>query len=159
MANYKIAFFIFLTLVSHTVSGQVSFDNCAITGVTIIDANHQTPVTHQTILITHNIISNIFNDGSKPIPDSCNIIRMDGRYLLPGLIDAHVHMATDPSGDDNREHTLDVLRRMLYSGVTSVRDMAGDARTLAGLSRDALTGDIISPDIYYFSADGGSRFF
>jgi len=63
--------------------------------------------------------------------------------LLPGLIDAHVHMATDPSGTDNREHTLDALKRMLYSGVTSVRDMAGDARTLAGLSRDALTGDII----------------
>jgi imidazolonepropionase-like amidohydrolase len=48
---------------------------------------------------------------------------------------------------------------MLYSGITSVRDMAGDARTLAGLSRDALTGDILSPDIYFSALMAGPSFF
>lgn len=101
--------------------GRVSFNNYALIGVTIINANYQTPLLHQTVLNTHNTISGIFNDGSKPIPDSFNLLQMDGKYLLPGLIDADVHMATDPSGTDNREHTLDVLRRMLYSGVGFVR--------------------------------------
>ena len=159
MTINKIWSLLFLSLIAHVVSAQVLFNNYALTGVTIIDVNHQTPLPHQTILITRNIISKIFADGSKPIPDSFDIIRMEGKYLLPGLIDAHVHMATDPSGTDNREHTLDVLKRMLYGGVTSVRDMAGDARTLAGLSRDALTGDIISPDIYYSALMAGPVFF
>ncbi|RYD22740.1 MAG: hydrolase, partial [Lysobacteraceae bacterium] len=63
------------------------------------------------------------------------------------------------NGVDNRAHTLEVLQAMLYSGVTTVRDMAGDARTLAGLSRDAGTGDIISPDIYYSALMAGPVFF
>lgn len=159
MTIHKISFLLFLSLIGHILNAQVSFNNYALTGVTIIDANHQTPLPHQTLLITHNIISKIFADGSKPIPDSFNIMRMEGKYVLPGLIDAHVHLATDPSGTDNRVHTLDALKRMLYSGVTSVRDMAGDARTLAGLSRDALTGDIISPDIYYSALMAGPVFF
>ncbi len=64
---------------------QVSLDNSALTGVTIIDANHQTPLAHQTVLITHSIISNIFNNGSKSIPYSFNTLNMEGKYL-PTLI-------------------------------------------------------------------------
>jgi hypothetical protein len=138
---------------------QASFDNVAITGVTIIDANHQKPLTDQTILISKNIIVNIIRDNEKTIPDSFHIIQMKGKYILPGLIDSHVHMATDPSGTDNREHTLDVLQKMLFSGITSVRDMAGDARTLASLSRDAATGDINSPNIYYSALMAGPKLF
>jgi imidazolonepropionase-like amidohydrolase len=159
MTIHKISCSLFLSLLWNFATAQLSFNNYALTGVSIIDANHQTALPHQTLLITHNIISNIFTDGSKPIPDSFNIMRMEGKYLLPGLIDAHVHVATDPSGVDNREHTLYVMKRMLYCGVTSVRDMAGDARTLASLSRDALTGDIISPGIYYSALMAGPVFF
>jgi hypothetical protein len=149
MKVYKILWVLFFSLLCHIVSAQISFNNYVITGVTIIDVNHRIPLTSQTVVISNNIISNIFKDGSQPIPQSFNVLRMDGKYILPGLIDAHVHVATDPSGVDNRQHTLDVLQRILYSGVTSVRDMAGDARTLASLSRDAEAGDIISPNIYY----------
>lgn len=78
---------------------------------------------------------------------------------MPGLIDAHVHMASDPPGVDNRAHTLDVLQRMLYSGITTIRDMAGDGRILSGLSREAFTGDIISPGIYYSALMAGTAFF
>lgn len=155
----KSIFSICLIILFHTACGQVGFNNYALTGVTIIDANHKTVLSNQTVLINNNIIGDIFNEGSESIPDSFIILNLKNKYLLPGLIDAHVHMATDPSSEDNRAHTLDVLQRMLYSGITSVRDMAGDARTLAGLSRDALTGDIISPDIYYSALMAGPVFF
>ncbi len=48
---------------------------------------------------------------------------------------------------------------MLLTGVTSVRDMAGDARALSGLSRNALVGDIVAPNIYYSFFDGGFKVF
>ena len=48
---------------------------------------------------------------------------------------------------------------MLLSGITTVRDMAGDARALASLSRDAGLGMIMSPDIYYSALMAGSSFF
>ncbi len=128
---------------------QTALENFALTDVTIIDANHQKPLEHQTVIIKGHSIQEVFTDGSKPLPDAISIINLKGKYLIPGLIDTHVHMATDPTDVDNRSSTLNVLERMLYSGITSVRDMAGDARTFASLSRDAMTGDIISPDIYY----------
>lgn len=150
---------IIASLICHIATAQLSFKNYALTHVTIIDANHTLPLSHQTIVIANDRIVDIFKDGSKEIPDSFAVIQLDKKYVLPGLVDAHVHMATDPSGVDNRAHTLKVLQNMLYSGITSVRDMAGDARVLAGLSRDASTGDIISPDIYYAALMAGPEFF
>lgn len=146
-------------LLCHFASAQVSLGSTALTTVTIIDANHRVPLAKQTILIEGGSIKDIFADGSKPIPASYAVLPLKGKFLLPGLIDTHVHLATDPSGVDNRAHTLTVLQQMLYSGITAVRDMAGDARTLAGLSRDALTNDIISPDIYYSALMAGPTFF
>lgn len=148
-----------LLLFCRTSYAQVALGNIALTGVVIIDANHRVPLAKQTILIKNKIITDVFADGSKPIPPSFHLLSFTGKYLLPGLIDTHVHMATDPSGVDNRAHTLNVLEQMLYTGVTTVRDMAGDARTLAGLSRDAVTGDITSPDIYYSALMAGPEFF
>jgi imidazolonepropionase-like amidohydrolase len=148
-----------LCLFAHTCFSQVSVNNIALTGVSIIDANHTTPLAHQTIIIKGGTISEIIPDGSRTLPDSLTVIPLTGKYVIPGLIDSHVHLATDPSGVDNRTTTLNVLNRMLYSGITTVRDMAGDARTLASLSRDALTGDIISPNIYYSALMAGPEFF
>ncbi len=130
----------------------------ALTDGTLIDANHPTATLHQTILIKDGHIIDIQPDG-KPFPDSAIVINLMGKYVLPGLIDSHVHMATDPSGVDNHPHTLQVLEKMLYSGVTTVRDMAGDARVLAGLARDANIGEIPSPDIYYSALMAGAPFF
>ncbi|WP_324680606.1 amidohydrolase family protein [Hymenobacter sp. GOD-10R] len=149
----------FLVLLGYSGRAQVTGSNYALTGVTIIDARHPVPVAHQTILIRHQTITAIFLDGSQPLPDSARVVRLQGKYVVPGLIDAHVHLATDPSGVDNRAHVLAVLRRLLYSGVTSVRDMAGDARILAGLARDAATGEIVSPAIYYSALLAGPAFF
>lgn len=138
---------------------QVSLGRMALTGLTIIDANHRVPLAGQTVIIDSAVIREVFKDGTRPIPASYHILSLKGKYLLPGLIDTHVHFATDPSGTDNRAHTLSVLQQMLYTGITTVRDMAGDARTLAGLSRDALTGDIVSPYIYYSALMAGPTFF
>lgn len=156
--------FVFVLLFIHgfysqKVFAQTTFNEMALTDATIIDANHKVPLEHQTVVIQNGNIKDVFSDGSKPIPDSVAIIPLNGKYLIPGLIDTHVHMATDPEGVDNRTNTLSVLSNMLYSGITSVRDMAGDARTLASLSRDAMVGDIISPDIYYSALMAGPVFF
>lgn len=130
-----------------------------LTDANIIDAAHPVSASHQTVLITDGRITRVFPAGTIAIPDSAVVINLKGKYLLPGLIDSHVHMATDPGGTDNRAHTLEVLRQMLYSGITTVRDMAGDARILAGLARDAGEGEITSPGIYYSALMAGPAFF
>ena len=150
---------ILITATNNWLIAQFKPRLLALTNVNIIDANHRSPLSNQTVLVVDGRIKAIFNTGSQSIPDSAVVISLKGKFMIPGLIDSHVHMATDPSGTDNRPHTIDVLKRMLYSGVTTVRDMAGDARVLAGLSREAEVGEIASPDIFYSALMAGPEFF
>src|ERR1700712_202837 len=91
-----------------------------LTDATIIDAAHPIPATHQTVVIVDGRITKIFSTGAASFPDSAIVINLKGKYLLPGLMDSHVHMATDPGGTDNRAHTLQILKQMLFSGITTV---------------------------------------
>lgn len=92
--------------------------------------------------------------GSK-LAAAAHVIDLHGDYALPGLIDTHVHLATDP--DPIYEQAQ--LRRYIYSGVTTVRDMAGDARVLGFLARQTLLHQMDGPDIYYAALMAGPQFF
>lgn len=145
--------------INKLVSAQVQYSEFALTDVHIVDQIHDRVIEHQTILIKDGFITTIGSASEIAIPDSVITIKMTGKYVMPGLFDTHVHFGTDPTEIDNRETTEKVLKNMLLSGITSVRDMAGDARALADLSRDALVGDIASPFIYYSSLMAGPKFF
>lgn len=82
-------------------------------------------------------------------------VDLTGKFLLPGFIDTHQHLATPP----NRRVAELLLERLVYSGVTSIRDMADDLRQVADLSRAAHVGEIASPDIYYAALMAGPSFF
>ncbi len=131
----------------------------AFTGVTLIDGTGSPPRSGMTVVIADGKIVDLFADGSRPLPPGTTGRGLPGRYLIPGLIDTHVHLATDPSGGDARRLVEDRLRMALQGGVTSVRDMAGDARALADLARAARVGDIVSPYIYYSAILAGPEFF
>ncbi len=83
------------------------------------------------------------------------VIDVHGKFIIPGLINSHVHLAT--LADPPVAHAY--LRRELYSGVTSVRDMAGDVRLLAELKREAEFDEAPFPDIYYVAVMAGPEFF
>src|SRR5689334_19960086 len=87
-------------LISQISKAQVTFDNIVLTNATLIDANHTKALEHQTVMIQNGTIKEIFTDGSRNVPDSANVISMNGKYIVPGLIDTHVHMATDPTDVD-----------------------------------------------------------
>ncbi len=89
------------------------------------------------------------------VPKGLRTVDLRGKYVLPGLINSHVHLATTPDGATARRY----LRRELLSGVTTVRDMAGDARLLAELKREADFDEIASPDIVYSALFAGPSFF
>lgn len=82
-------------------------------------------------------------------------IDLSGKYLLPGFIDTHQHLATPP----NRPVAELQLERLVYSGITAIRDMADDLRQVSDLTRAARVGEIASPDIYYAALMAGPSFF
>ena len=129
---------------------QFTFGKYVLHEVNIIDVVNERIVENQTIVVDGDRIINILDSDNYTPSDSIQLIKLSGKYLMPGLIDAHVHMATDAS-EEIRANAEKDLEDMLRTGITSVRDMAGDARALSSLSRDALVGDIDAPNVYYSS--------
>jgi hypothetical protein len=126
-------------------------------GATLIDGTAAAPRADMSIIVSDDRIEAIvpsaqLTDAQKA---AARIVDVAGQYVLPGLIDSHVHYATNP----DRPYAEAELKRNIYGGVTGVRDMAGDARELAGLSREALLNRIPSPDIFYASLVAGPSFF
>jgi imidazolonepropionase-like amidohydrolase len=80
---------------------------------------------------------------------------MHRAVAMPGMINTHVHLATWP----NLPYAEALQRRNVYGGITAVRDMAGDTRELGFLAREARTGAIASPDVYYAALMAGPEFF
>jgi imidazolonepropionase-like amidohydrolase len=88
-------------------------------------------------------------------PDGAELVDVRNKFIIPGLVNSHVHLATLANPPMAKAY----LRRELYSGVTTVRDMAGDARLLGELKREAVLNEIVSPDIYFAAVMSGPGFF
>ena len=138
---------------------QFKLDTYAIEGVHVIDVKNRRIIENQTLVIENDIISGIFDSNNYNKPDSIQVMNFRGHFVVPGLIDAHVHLATNPSKEDNFEVTKKRLEYLLKNGITTVRDMAGDTRYLNFLSRQALLDNILSPDIYFSALLAGESFF
>ena len=127
------------------------------TGVTIISPDAPNPRHNMAIIVAGDRIEAVtqMSDLDAKAREGAETYDAAGLYAIPGLIDSHVHNATTPNRPNAEQH----LRREIYSGVTAVRDMAGDVRALADLSRSALINEIPSPDIYYAALMAGPSFF
>ncbi|AIF48953.1 amidohydrolase family protein [Dyella japonica] len=126
-------------------------------GATVIDGTGAAPRVNQDILVRAERIVAVGPHGSLEGTHDASFHTVDlhGSYVIPGLIDSHVHLATPP--DAKRAQAI--LRRNLYAGVTAVRDMADDLRSVAELAREARAGEIPAPDIYYAALMAGPTFF
>lgn len=138
---------------------QFKFKTYAIHKVNVIDVKDNLLIENQTIVVDDGMISAIMDSDQYTENDSTQTLDFNGHFVTPGLIDAHVHLGTNPSSGDNLEATLDRLNYLLTNGVTTVRDMAGDARYLNYLSRQASLDEIPSPDIFFSALLAGETFF
>ena len=120
----------------------------ALTGVTIIDGTGAPPKGNMTVVITGDRITSIVPSGQRQLPPDAQIRDLRGHFLIPGLIDAHVHFV--PAFVENG-----VTARLLRGGVTTVRNMVGNCQVLGDMHRQAVSGAIESPDIVYSSTVAG----
>jgi imidazolonepropionase-like amidohydrolase len=109
-----------------------------------------------TVLLRGERIVAVYPSRSRALPRGATTEDLTGRYLIPGLMDAHVHITGGYAG---MSAYVPLLRGLLLDGVTGLRDMAGDARVLAYLAREAALDTLVAPDIYYSALMAGPTFF
>jgi len=102
---------------------------------TIIDGTGTDPVQHGSVVVEGDRIKEVLTGDPGPLPSDAVVIDCRGRTLLPGLIDAHVHLGAVDANimDQQRRYfpsmlvirTLKVMKETLDQGFTTVRDAGG----------------------------------
>lgn len=127
-------------------------DSVCILAEHLIDGTGKSPADNILIHIQHGYIVSCLPTDKVQIPPSTHVIDLQGQWVLPGLIDTHVHI-WGLSPEDLNPSPIEVrtvqaqnqLHELLLSGFTTVRDL-GSPLDLA--LRDAITaGKLPGPRI------------
>jgi len=151
--------FLLLTFSSFVLlcTGAFAADNnenyILLKNATIIDMVTESGRTGDLLIKQDKIFDISFKDPIKP-PRNSVIYDLTGKYIIPGLIDNHVHITHSTYLD-----AVDEIETALKNGITGVRDMGGDGRMLAQLKRAALIGEIPASDVFFSAIIAGDDFY
>jgi len=130
----------------------------------LIDGRGGSPVANAVILIEGERITAV--GSGLPIPAGARVIDLSNSTVLPGFIDAHTHVTTQPSDyyeDIFRKTPIDVAitahvyaKRTLDAGFTTIRDV-GSGEFIDVALRNAINrGDVPGPRIQAATLTVGS---
>ena len=126
----------------------------AIVGATLWDGTGRAPVPNAVTVVRNDRILCAGAAGECNIPTGARVIEAPGQYLIPGLIDSHVHMLFVTRGSAGEELGRD-LRDLLAQGITTVRDMGTDPAGLLSRVRSLQA----APRVHAMQLVAGRRFF
>jgi imidazolonepropionase-like amidohydrolase len=124
-----------------------------IENVTLIDGTGREAIPNAYVLVDGERFAAV-SPVALAVPEDTKRIDGTGKYLIPGLIDSHIHLPGGRTGPGNREMIMDpetglkALHGYLYSGVTSVYDSGNHAEYIYKMREDERAGRILSPRIF-----------
>ncbi|HUO80267.1 MAG TPA: amidohydrolase family protein [Steroidobacteraceae bacterium] len=157
-----------LTLACLAASAAASADTVVVTADRMIDVLASRVVERPQITVTDGRIAAIATQGT-PVAAGARRIDLPGVTLLPGLIDMHVHLTSDPrfGGYRHLERTDNFwtvvgvanAKRTLEAGFTTVRNVGSanydDVAIKQGIEDGYVPGPRIVPATYAIGATGG----
>ncbi|GAA1176706.1 metal-dependent hydrolase family protein [Pseudonocardia alaniniphila] len=126
--------------------------------VTIIDGTGASPVPDQALVVEGRRIAWMGPADQAPVTSPETVVEGEGRTLLPGLINCHVHLTADgapdtfaqAAGDSIPKATLRAARSAwatLHSGVTTVRDCGAADGVVVELAKEIERGAVPGPRV------------
>ncbi len=141
------------------------FAQTFITNVTVVDVEKQRLIPNQTVTITDDLIADIRKSGNVTFPPNATIVNGAGKYLIPGLVDAHIHFfqngglyarpdVIDLRAYQNFEEEIALaktdmetkLKRYLQNGITTVVDAGSSYNFLK--QREGFVDQALVPTIF-----------
>ncbi|TDC53262.1 hypothetical protein E1212_06220 [Jiangella ureilytica] len=127
----------------------------AIVGATVIDGTGGKPVPDAVVLIENDRVRSVSPAADTVVPEQAEVIDAAGRYVIPGLMDANVHLFAGTVPDvlieyagRYAEFVEEAAQVTLRAGVTTVFDTWGPLRPTMTV-RDAINrGETVGSRIY-----------
>jgi imidazolonepropionase-like amidohydrolase len=135
-------------------AGDADSQLLVLRGATVLDGLGGRIVNARVTVRDHRIAEVSLDDDRVPVPEGATVEDLKGRYLIPGLIDSHVHWGGSGGiGGSAIEMTPDRLahdlRATLAAGVTSVVSLTDDLNEMRKQSNDANGGRQLLPRTFY----------
>ena len=155
-----------LLCIALVAANAVAAERVAITADRLLDVRSGRYVDKPVIVAEDGKVVEIRN--GEP-PADAKLLRLDGLTLVPGLIDMHVHLDSDPSYggytryqfNDRFWSVLAVVHaaKTLQAGFTTVRNVGSDAWNDVGLRQAIDAGKVVGPRVvtagYAIGSTGG----
>lgn len=149
-------------------AGHVGAQDLGLVGATLYDGRGGEPLKHAVILIQDGRVACVGSSTHCPVKPGVETVDLAGRFVTPGLVDAHVHYSQTgwldgrpDAGIGRQQFDFDTLvsglrrdpgrwhRSYLCSGVTAVFDVGGFPWTL-----DFLKDSDTDPERPHYRAAG-----
>jgi imidazolonepropionase-like amidohydrolase len=147
-------------------------------GGTLIDGTGKSPILDSIVIVSGSRIESVGKNDEIDIPnaEAVEIIDAEGKTILPGLIDSHVHIGMGGESKDFysipiHNNSIDLamkaiprLRKTLEMGITTIRDGGSGYAWMEVALRNAINrGDILGPRYlttgYHLTVTGGHGYF
>ena len=115
----------------------------AFVGVNVIPMDRDTVLASQTVVVRNGRIESIGSSASARVPSGVRQVDGAGKWLIPGLADAHVHLVYLMNG----KHNPLLLREFVAGGVTTIINLLGLPEHLE-LRTKVARGEILGPTIF-----------
>jgi imidazolonepropionase-like amidohydrolase len=120
----------------------------AFINVNVIPMDRERVLENQTVIVRNGLIAEIGDARRVRVPKDAQRIDGKGKFLIPGLVDMHVHLLSDEQFPDALAE--DELKVMVAQGLTTVRLMIGTPEQLNLRTRSA-RGEILAPTLFLAS--------
>jgi imidazolonepropionase-like amidohydrolase len=118
---------------------QTAPDGVALVGATLIDGTGGPALPDAAVVVRQGKVESVGSRAGFELPPRTSQVDVSGRWIIPGLIDAHAHVAQAATWAPSR---------YLAWGVTTVRDVHGNLDAVLGYRRHANSGSGYSPRVY-----------
>src|SRR5437879_749491 len=113
-----------------------------IQAVTVLDGTGSAPQLHRTVVVSNHHVQGIHPAQTYRARKGDVIVDGQGKFLIPGLWDMHVHMVFGDWFPRGKEVTLPLF---IANGVTGVRDMGGELEVLQQWRKEIDAGTLLGP--------------
>ena len=132
----------------------------ALVGGMLLDGYEVPPLHHAAVLIEGNKIVQVGPAAEVAIPPDAELNDTNGRVMMPGLIDVHVHLIILGHGNYDRwdpwiaknklvEKVMEIsAKQLLMAGVTSAVDLGGTLKESLSVRDRIKKGDIPGPRMW-----------